>query len=130
MTNQVLVTNTIRACIDELIRYLCTDYYKFAVRAKFNHPDVEATRFAKSIRVEFKKKYAKILSKDGDSCWGFIVLDETNSKFKRGDILKPANYNAPAKNFARGNVFAGSEYFKMLSWAGPGGTRKDLTELY
>jgi len=55
------------------------------------------------------KKYAKIvknsaLCQGGANVLAFIVKED-DGKFKRGDILKPANWNSPARNFARGNIF-------------------------
>ena len=40
----------------------------------------------------------------GGSVNGFIVKKATKG-FVEGDMLKAAGYNAPATNFARGNVF-------------------------
>ena len=48
------------------------------------------------------KKYIKIVH---DKCvWGFIVK-ENFKHFLKGDILKPAGFNAPTLNKARGNIF-------------------------
>ena len=40
------------------------------------------------------------------SVWAFIVKED-DGKFKKGDILKAAGGNAPAKNSPRGNVLDG-----------------------
>jgi hypothetical protein len=52
------------------------------------------------ISYEPGRRYIRIISTyhDQRSCFGFV--DATN-----GDVLKSAGWKAPAKNFARGNIF-------------------------
>lgn len=69
--------------------------------------------FIKGIRVEEGRKYIKIIK--SNSVWGFIVAKD-DAKFKVGDILKAASYNAPARNKARGNIFDESY---SINWTGP-----------
>ena len=65
--------------------------------------------FYHGIEFIYGKKYIKVLV--GNSAHSFIVLADDTVKgkgygyFKRGDILKAASWNAPAKNFPRGNIF-------------------------
>ena len=59
------------------------------------------------------QKYMKILT--GSGVWGFIVKED-GGKFKKGDILKAAGWNAPAKNAARGNILEGNY---PINWTGP-----------
>ena len=59
-------------------------------------------------------KYTKLLNKN--SCWGFVVNTDNDKKFKKGDLLKAAGYNAPARNAARGNVLDGGF---TIRWTGP-----------
>ena len=67
------------------------------------------------------KKYIKIgiVSKSQPhkmgSVWAFVVIDD-GGKFKKGDLLKAAGYNAPARNAARGNVLEGDF---TVRWTGP-----------
>jgi len=64
------------------------------------------------------RKYKKIISineSGHESVWGFIVNGDSG-KFKDGDILKAASWNAPATNKARGNIFD-DEY--TVRWTGP-----------
>ena len=60
-------------------------------------------------------KYIKVIRRDNQtSVHSFIVNIYDDDKFKYGDILKAASWNAPARNFARGNVF--EEY--KVRWTG------------
>ena len=68
-------------------------------------------------RIDFKegKKYIKIFT-EGGSVWGFVVNTDKDNKFRKGDILKAAGWNAPARNAARGNILDGGY---MIQWTGP-----------
>ena len=65
------------------------------------------------IRVTEGKKYIKVIQ--GTSVWGFIVKED-GGKFRKGDILKAAGWNAPAMNQARGNIIDGGY---TIQWTGP-----------
>ena len=56
------------------------------------------------------------MQKNGGQVWGFVVAVDTDKKFKKGDLLKAAGFNAPARNAARGNVLEGG--FRIC-WTGP-----------
>lgn len=60
--------------------------------------------FDASIRYEIHRKFIKVITGPQTGVHSFIMLDD-DGKFKRGDILKAASWRAPAKNFARGNIF-------------------------
>lgn len=70
--------------------------------------------FNAGLRVEEGRKYIKIM-KQG-SVWGFIQKVDDDKGFRKGDILKPAGYNAPARNKARGNILDGGY---KINWTGP-----------
>ena len=70
--------------------------------------------FAEGWVIKRGPKYTKILNKN--SCWGFVVNTDKDKKFKKGDLLKAAGYNAPARNAARGNVLEGGF---TIRWTGP-----------
>ena len=75
--------------------------------------------FADGIGYDVNKKYIKVFTKNGSSgksvaC--FVVATETDKKFRFGDILKPAGWAGPARNFARGNILEND--FRGLSWTG------------
>jgi len=69
--------------------------------------------YADGFTVEYNKKYVRISA--NNSVLGFIVAVDNDKKFKKGDILKPASWKAPARNFARGNVFDGGY---EIRWTG------------
>ena len=48
--------------------------------------------------------------------WAFVVNTDDDKKFKRGDVLKAAGFNAPARNAPRGNVLDGGF---NIRWTGP-----------
>ena len=77
--------------------------------------------FANSFMIKQGQKYIKIGKKSScsskmGSVWGFVVNTDDDVRFKKGDVLKPAGFNAPARNAARGNVLEGGF---SISWTGP-----------
>ena len=64
--------------------------------------------------VKSVQKYIKIIR--DNSVWGFIVNTDNDKVFKKGDILKAAGWNAPARNAARGNILDDDYY---INWTGP-----------
>ena len=67
----------------------------------------------KMIKITNGKKYIKVVRDNG--VFAFIVKEDFKH-FKKGDILKPAGYNAPALNQPRGNILSGNY---MIQWTGP-----------
>ena len=89
------------------------DYTKFMppnddIRKKKNKEYVE------NYTITYGSKYIKIYIK-GSGVKAFVVGVDNDKKFKKGDILKPAGYNAPARNFARGNILEGNY---EIRWTG------------
>lgn len=60
------------------------------------------------LKVDVGRKFIRLWK--GTSCWGFISRvdgDLKGSPIKKGDLLKPATWKAPAKH-ARGNIIEGT----------------------
>jgi hypothetical protein len=70
--------------------------------------------FINGIRIKAGNKYIKIIT--GSSVWGFIVNTDKDKKFRKGDILMPAGWAAPARNAPRGNILDGGY---TIRWMGP-----------
>ena len=98
-----------KVCV--LIDNLKDNYETWAISCGIGQEQVY--RFNTSFDVRPGNKYIKIIN--SGSVWGFICLYDDH-KFKRGDILKAASFNAPARNFARGNLFKLDSYNAV--WTG------------
>ena len=78
-----------------------------------SYADTQLKEYDSKTKVFIGKKFIKVVQ--DRTVFAFIVKEDTD-KFKKGDILKPAGYNAPAQNGARGNVLTGNYY---IQWTGP-----------
>ena len=77
--------------------------------------------FREKFMINVGKKYIKIGRKSDHNnkmgqVWAFVVNTDDDKKFKRGDVLKAAGFNAPARNAPRGNVLDGGF---NIRWTGP-----------
>lgn len=98
--------------MDEYLELIKKDYAGFQTPiTKFRQEMIDI--FNASIRYEVGSKYIKVITEN--SVHSFIVRNKTD-KFKPGDILKAASWKAPAKNFARGNIF--DKTFDRIRWTG------------
>lgn len=89
------------------------DIDKFIDKLNKQFPDQEYTVSSgggKYVRINHKsRKFG------GESAWGFIALVDNPSKgFQKGDLLKAAGYNTPAKN-SRGNILNGTAKYDKYS---------------
>ena len=100
---------TVEAGIENMLAAAESDYNNFMPENKGMCDD-----FADGWKIKVGKKYIKIASKI--SVWGFVVNVDNDKKFKKGDLLYPAGYAAPARNKARGNVLEGGF---AIQWTGP-----------
>ena len=110
------------------------DYKRWNMMTRTVHQNVEEFNRAMTIRndmidnynagleVKENSRYWKITATNGGgtsrSVSGFIVK-AGDKKFREGDMLKAAGWNAPARNFARGNVLDGRGV-NEVRWTGIG----------
>ena len=71
--------------------------------------------YSVNFTITYGKKYIKITEKGG-GVKAFVVGVDNDKKFRKGDILKPAGWAAPARNAARGNILKGGY---PIDWTGP-----------
>ncbi len=108
--------------IEKLIQDIVNDYANWQGVCASKRDDTDNTvtqnmfdRFKSRIDFKEGKKYIKIFT-EGGSVWGFVVNTDKDNKFRKGDILKAAGWNAPARNQARGNILDGGY---KIQWTGP-----------
>ena len=77
------------------------------------HAAERVVEFANKFEITEGRKYIKVIS---DRSVTAFVMKEDDKKFRKGDILKAASWNAPARNAARGNVLEGNY---PINWTGP-----------
>ena len=92
---------------------MIADYAKFMVPDTDNKKKMNAN-YADTFDIRYGKKYIKIVC--DNSVAAFVVGVDNDKVFKKGDILKPAGWAAPARNAARGNILDG-DY--PINWTGP-----------
>jgi hypothetical protein len=98
--------------INQLLDAIKADYSRWSTNLT-SHRQEMIDEFSARVRVTEGKKYYKVIQ--GTSVWGFIVKED-GGKFRKGDILKAAGWNAPATNSARGNIIDGGY---SIQWTGP-----------
>ena len=59
--------------------------------------------FKESLHFDVGQVYIKLIGKNG--VCGFIVINPSDKQFKFGDLLKAKSWQAPERNFRRGNIF-------------------------
>ena len=104
---------TLEDGISKMFSAMIKDYGAFMptdseIKINMNEEYVDGLTFKRG------SKYIKVISRDSVS--SFIVATENDKKFKKGDILKPAGWAAPARNAPRGNVLDGGY---PINWTGP-----------
>ena len=120
--------------IENVLEAMREDYKKWTMMTRKVHQNVDDFNRAIDIREEMTENYCNGLEvTEGSRYWkitgtsgsgaqrsvkGFICK-AGDKKFLEGDMLKPAGWAAPARNFARGNVLTGKGV-KMVRWTGIG----------
>ena len=102
--------------IEKLIEDIKADYRAFMKPGATGDRMIES--FEEGITYNEGKKYIKVLKRLGSQTmvWGFIVNVDDDAKFRKGDILMAAGFNAPARNKPRGNILDGNY---RIRWTGP-----------
>jgi len=117
----MITVNTTAKNLEEGIKIMMNCAKKDYEKMSTSNGQKELTGYSKEqvelwdskTKVSQGKKYIKVVQDTG--VFAFIVKEDFKH-FKRGDILKPAGWNAPALNSPRGNVLTGNY---PIQWTGP-----------
>ena len=113
-----------------LLSHMKEDYHNWSMRGRTVHSNttdfIRETEIRERMEEEYNTglgyelhtKYIKVVSDKHGSCsvCAFVVATENDKKFRFGDILKPAGWATPARNFSRGNILENN--FRGLRWTG------------
>ena len=118
-----------RKQIEKVLEVMKADYRERANRRGVTNDPAASRNMMKScaeyengLEVKEGSRYYKIISdSNGQRTVAGFIVKAGHPKFKEGDLLMAASWAAPARNFARGNVFD-EESFKTGSvhWTGIG----------
>ena len=92
---------------------MIADYADFMPPTKSDVTAKMNADYVDTYDIRYGKKYIKIVC--NNSVAAFVVGVDNDKKFKKGDILKAAGWNAPARNAARGNILDGGY---AINWTG------------
>ena len=113
-----------------LLSHMKEDYHNWSMRGRTVHSNtadfIRETEIRERMEEEYNTglgyeldtKYIKVVSDKHGSCsvCAFVVATENDKKFRFGDILKPAGWRGPTRNFARGNILEND--FRGVRWTG------------
>ena len=109
--------------LDAMLDHMRSDYkswsdlscrYDGASKSRLEIRDDMIKEYNSSLSYRMGTKYVKVTC--GGSVKAFVVACDNDKKFEFGDILKPAGWKAPARNFRRGNVL--DRTFNGVHWTG------------
>ena len=102
-------TNAFHTSLDAYLEHIRQDYSSWGNRNTDMSDPIKAqvradmiANFNSKLTTVRGSKYIKVVSDTGVHT--FIVV-KPDARFQIGDILKAASWAAPARNFARGNIF-------------------------
>lgn len=116
MTKVTKTANTLDEGIQIMIEGAKEDYKTWSSYSKdgiSSYSQKQLDDWNNLMKVSKGKKYIKVIREN--SVFAFIVQEDFKH-FKKGDVLKPASYQAPALNQPRGNVLSGNY---EIRWTGP-----------
>ena len=102
--------------LDAMLDHMNDDYRKWM---KDDDPIKKrmCSEYLASLTYYMGKKYVMVIAYN--SVCAFVVACTNDKKFQYGDILKPAGWKTPARNFARGNIFDSvDKRFARVRWTG------------
>ena len=113
-----------------LLSHMKEDYHKWSMMGRTVHQNTDdfireieireemEADYGDGLGYELHTKYIKVTSSKHGSCsvCAFVVATENDKKFRFGDILKPAGWRGPTRNFARGNILEND--FRGVRWTG------------
>ena len=113
MINVSKSAETIQDGIKNMMASAKEDYAQTMGRNDSAYTRQKLENYESQTTVKEGKKYIKIIY--DRSVFAFIVKEDFKH-FKKGDVLKPASWAAPALNQPRGNVLKGNY---PIQWTGP-----------